>query len=130
MTSVTASPGPLRGSGPPRVLAGLVLLWVLCHALSGAEQVWLTSYLDDVLCLPLILGLILMAHRLRRGDGRLVLPRSHGLAALVVVAVWFEGVMPRVHPRYTADSWDLAAYALGLVLFQLAVNRPDPRASA
>lgn len=83
----------------------------------------LASYLDDLLCLPLVLGATLMAHRLRSGDRNLILPASHGLFAVALFSLCFEVILPRLAPRYTSDPWDVVMYAAGFALFQLGINR-------
>lgn len=88
---------------------------------------WASSWGDDLLCLPLILGGILLAQRHLAGRGPgYTLPWAHGLGGLVLIAVFFEGLWPLVQPSAVADPLDLVAYTLGFLFFQTVVNRPDP----
>ena len=85
---------------------------------------WLTSYLSDVLFLPLLLGVALAAHQLAYGR-RATLPGLWVLAAWAGVALWFEEVLPLWSATAVADPWDVAAYGVGALLFQRWLNKPE-----
>jgi hypothetical protein len=91
------------------------LHWPLPH--------WFTSYLSDVLCLPLILCLALAAHQLVYGR-RATLPGTWVLAAWGIVSLWFEVLLPRWSAQAVADSWDVLAYAVGALVFHRWLNKP------
>lgn len=94
------------------------------HWLRWPLPPWLTSYLGDVLFLPLLLSVALMLHRVwLRNDGA-TLPVAWVLAAYVGVAVWFEGVLPLYSARATADPLDVLAYGVGAWVFLRWLNRP------
>ncbi|MBF9141719.1 hypothetical protein [Hymenobacter properus] len=115
---------------------------VLCHPLFGASALlyssiqlnkrwlhwplpaWFTSYLSDVLCLPLVLSLALAAHQLVYGR-RATLPGTWVLAAWAGVALWFEALLPRWSARAVADPWDVLAYAAGAIVFHRWLNKPS-----
>ena len=113
---------------PLAVLAGcgLVFLFVRLGEISGLSPWWAAGYLDDLICLPLVLGAVLVGHRLRGRSPRFRLPAVHGAVAFIIFCLYFEVLLPRVDGGFTADPWDVVMYALGLVLFQLGVNRPRP----
>jgi len=88
--------------------------WLLKpHGLSGTFGVW---YLNDVLCLPLFLPMILYVQRrigLRRHDGP---PRMWEiLQHWAIFSVVFEVILPRLPQcfRTTADPLDVLAYLIG-----------------
>lgn len=98
----------------------------LAHQLAqrgwGWSLPWADRYLDDLLCLPVVLGLATWAMRV-------VLQRpAYRLSAGQITFAWlsvtgvFELWLPRVRPDYTADVWDVPVYAAGGVLFWLAEN--------
>ena len=104
-------------------------LLAACYQLSKRWLHWplpagLTSYLNDVLFLPLMLGLALAAHQLVYGR-RATLPGPWVLAAWAGVALWFEGLLPLWSPHAIADPWDVAAYAVGALGFQRWLNKSD-----
>lgn len=76
---------------------------------------WLDNYLDDLLCMPILLGGWLAEQYDLFGRKRL--RRIEIFALWVVVSLVFEGLLPYWSPRYTADGWDAVCYALGSWLF-------------
>ncbi|QCR24021.1 magnesium citrate secondary transporter [Pontibacter sp. SGAir0037] len=87
---------------------------------------YLFSYLDDLLSMPIVLTIILTAERLYFSDNRFVLPWHYTLAAVVLFSIFFEWLFPLFSQRHTADAWDMAAYAIGAVLFHFSINKPLP----
>ena len=80
-------------------------------------------YLDDLLCLPLILTLILFVHRtFRISSESFILPRSHILISLTLLAGVFEIFLPRITLGFTADLYDVIAYGSGAAIFDLFIN--------
>lgn len=122
--TVNARPAHL---GAPRLIwLSLAVLYATAHL--GRAAGWLRGpadwYLTDLLCMPLVLGLVLQVHRLRVGEPGWLLPRGHGLAAVVGYAVYFEVILPRLDPRFVADPGDVLCYLLGWLLFEFLLNRP------
>jgi len=106
---------------------GLILaLFLIVRILevSGQLPLLASSYADDLLCLPLVLGLVLWAHRRLLGRGSAyTLPRSHGLLTLLLFACYFEALLPRWKSSAIADPWDLLMYALGYLVFEMVMNK-------
>ena len=88
----------------------------------GWAPVWVRNYGDDLLCLPVVLSLVLAAHRLGGRPPSFVLPLGQGLLALVVIGVYFEGVLPALKTGAVGDPLDLLMYLAGFLLFQFALN--------
>jgi hypothetical protein len=85
---------------------------------------WVSGWLADVLCMPVVLTLALAVQRAVRRRPGLVLPKCWLLGAWVYVSAWFEGLAPLWWPgRYTADWRDVLAYALGTLAFARWINR-------
>lgn len=108
----------------PRNLGLLALLMAVFFLIRLGETLgvapgWARGYVDDFLCLPLVLSLALMAQRL---GGCPVLPLSHGLGALGVFTVFFEGVLPRSGSGAVADPLDVLMYLAGFLVFQFCLN--------
>lgn len=102
------------------------LLFCLNRALEQAQvYVWpLYAYLDDLLCMPLTLGLILAVQRAYFQDQRLVIPVRHIAFAVAAFSICFELLLPLYKPLYTADVLDIAAYVSGATAFHLLMNKP------
>lgn len=102
----------------------LMVLFVMIRV-GEAQNVapgWLRHYGDDFLCLPLVLGLILMAHRLVARDGR-ALPLGHGLLALASFTIYFELILPVFSERAVGDPLDGLMYLAGFLVFQFLMNK-------
>ncbi|MFD2513967.1 hypothetical protein ACFSRY_08830 [Pontibacter locisalis] len=108
-------------------------LFLLCLLLFGLNQllelskvyVWpLYTHLDDLLVLPITLTIALAAERAYFNSHGFVLPLRYSLLAFVLFSAVFEGVLPLISQKYTADALDVVAYALGTAAFQLLINRP------
>jgi hypothetical protein len=103
----------------------VLFLCVRIAEATGHLPVLAASYADDLLCLPLVLGIVLGAHRRLCGRGpQYILPRFHGLLTLVLFAIYFEGLLPRWTSAAVGDPWDLLMYLSGYLLFETLMNRP------
>jgi hypothetical protein len=102
------------------------LLFCLNRALElGQVYIWpLYAYLDDLLCLPLTLSVILAAQRAYFKDDEMTVPLAHIAFAVTAFSLFFEVLLPLYKKLYTADVLDIGAYALGAVFFQVYMNRP------
>ena len=115
---------------PTALVLGLSLLYALLYSNKHwghrALPAVLTSYLADVLALPLLLTVALLL--LRHGYFRraaFVLPGAWVVGAWLVLSVWFEGLLPRWQPAVaTADPFDVLAYAVGGWVFWRWLNVP------
>ncbi|HSI91725.1 MAG TPA: hypothetical protein VK927_11450 [Adhaeribacter sp.] len=103
-------------------------LFQICTFLYVLHSVWrqlllpehwlLQNYLNDLLCLPLVLSLavFLQRHIVLRQPAYSLSGWQIGLV-VAYFSVTFEGIFPWFMPRYTADIFDVAAYVAGGWLF-------------
>ncbi len=88
----------------------------------------LHSYLDDLLCLPIVLAIVLGVQRkVIVRDADYLLPASHTLFAVALYGLLFEVLLPYFFQRGTADALDWLLYAAGGVLFHTQINRQPGR---
>lgn len=80
------------------------------------------SYLDDLLCLPIVLTLGLAMYRSVIPNYRLGL--VHMLPVLIGYSIYFEGYLPLVSDS-TRDWMDLVMYLLGTIVFGYFINKPN-----
>ena len=80
------------------------------------------SYLDDLLCFPIVLTLGLALYRFFKPEYQMSL--WHMLPVLVIYSVYFEWYLPQITSSATADCLDVVCYFLGSVLFTITINRP------
>jgi len=116
-----------RNHGLLAVLSAGFFLIRLGESLGSAPG-WARNYVDDFLCLPLVLTLLLAVHRWN--SLRAALPLSHGLLALGVFTIFFEGILPVLSSGAVADPLDVLMYLAGFLVFQFRLNgdlaeRPD-----
>jgi hypothetical protein len=78
---------------------------------------WISSYLADVLCLPILLSYILLVLRYFKKKPLLWLNTPQILFLFLYVSILFEFILPKYSKRYTADIYDVLAYAFGAIFF-------------
>lgn len=108
---------PFQYLADPLCVSAMVLYclnrWLIKPLLPGGG--FCHDYLNDLLCLPLFLPIILRAQsllRIRRHDG---LPTFFEVIHnWIVLSVLYEVILPRL-PVYhsVADAWDVVAYLAG-----------------
>ena len=76
-----------------------------------------SSYLNDLLCMPVVLGICLsIIRRFSKNELlRISLFSAFSLAALY--SVYFELYLPEVTARYTSDIMDVLLYFAGAIIF-------------
>ena len=81
------------------------------------------SYLDDLLCFPIVLTLGLAAYRWQWPNYRLTL--RHMLPVFLVYSFYFEVYLPKTSSNYTSDLVDVLMYLCGLAIFGYFINKKD-----
>lgn len=122
----------MTGRDRPGRLAPAVRRWLALALMYGAVtaarglgllQGPVAWYLGDVLCLPLVLGLVLAGQRRTgRGPGW-TLPWWHGLFAALAYGVYFEVLLPQWRSGPVGDPFDALGYLVGWLLFEGLLNR-------
>ncbi len=105
-------------------------LFIIAVVLAGANQLAerlgihipvIHSYLDDILCLPIVLTVGLAAYRIIIPN--YTLSRWHIWSLVVMLTVIFEVYLPTTSNLYTADFLDPVAYSIGALLFSRFINK-------
>jgi amino acid permease len=86
---------------------------------------YVNDYLNDLLCMPLVLGLLSSAVRYLKNDSNFQFSRSFIIGLALYYSVYFEYYLPEVNARYTEDWIDILLYFLGGNLFH-AYHRTRP----
>lgn len=84
---------------------------------SAVVPVLVNNYLNDLLCMPIVLKISQTAVRYIKSDRKLKIPLKISLTLTLLYAVYFEFVLPQFQSRYTADPIDVVLYFLGLLFF-------------
>ena len=80
-------------------------------------------YLNDLLCLPVVLGICLCIIRKFSKNKRLQISLFSALSLAAFYSVYFEIYLPQVTERYTADIVDVLLYFLGAIAFWLVQKK-------
>jgi hypothetical protein len=73
----------------------------------------INNYVNDLLYLPLVLGLIEFVIRKFKKDSLFKLPIAFVVFLASFYSFYFEYYLPGINPRYTADWIDVVLYFLG-----------------
>jgi len=83
---------------------------------------YLSSYLGDFLCLPVLLGLSLFFLRVIKQNNSLFLSKMMIFVSFLYVSLLFEVFLPYFSVKYTADKLDVIAYASGGLIYYFVIN--------
>lgn len=78
---------------------------------------WVYFYVNDFLCMPIVLSLSLEVIRILKKTETLYVPLIVVLALTTYFSLYFEWLMPKITTRYTFDFIDIGLYFLGALLF-------------
>jgi len=85
---------------------------------------FLHSYLDDLLAIPVILGITLQIYRLIHPLKKLFkFKKEHVFVVFLYVSILFEGVLPYYSKQYIRDLFDVLCYGVGSLIFYHRINR-------
>ncbi len=97
-----------------------VFIFLSIYILNSAEidmPTWITSYVNDFLCMPVVLTICLKILHYIKKDTTILLPLLPILILTSFYSFYFEWYMPQVETRYTADWVDVIMYFGGALLF-------------
>ena len=84
---------------------------------------FLHSYLDDILAIPVVLGITLQAFRwMNTKNKQLVFSRNQVIVGLVYFGFLFEGLLPAWSSTYVCDPLDVLCCGVGAVYFWVFIN--------
>ena len=92
--------------------------------------VFLDNYIDPVVLMPLLLYALVWERRYFLGDNTFVLPYSHILGYFLLMLLLGEVLLPLISDKFTADYWDVPAYALGSIAYLLARKASDLKSTS
>lgn len=78
---------------------------------------WVYSYINDFLCMPIVLALCLAVLRSLKKKKNLYIPIGIVLGLTSYFSLYFEWLMPQVNARYTGDLIDICLYFAGAILY-------------
>lgn len=78
---------------------------------------WMTFYINDFLCMPIVLSFCLVFIRAIKKTETLYVPLYAVIILTTYYTVFFEWLMPQISNRYTFDIIDIGLYFIGAFLF-------------
>lgn len=85
---------------------------------------YIHAYLDDILCMPVVLSFALVFQRkivLRQADYTFTI--WHIVVAVIYCALVFEWWLPKRSDIYVSDPLDILCYSIGAFIFYYWINR-------
>ena len=105
------------------VLSGVSLTIFLLNLLlvnfSSNLPNFFTSYLNDLLCLPIVLSICFFVIRFFSKNKRVQISLFSAFSLAALYSVYFEIYLPEVTTRYTSDAMDGLLYFTGALIFWL-----------
>ena len=89
----------------------------LAHQLNLPLPKWIYFYINDFLCMPIVLSLCLAVSREIKKTETLYVPLIVVIILTTYFTLHFEWLMPQISARYTGDIIDISLYYLGALLF-------------
>ncbi|WP_156877281.1 hypothetical protein [Salinimicrobium terrae] len=86
-----------------------------------------SSWLNDLLCLPVVLGICLFLIRKISKNEQLRISLFSAFSLAALYSIYFEIYLPEVTERYTADVVDVLLYFIGAFIFYLFQQKPSPK---
>ncbi len=100
-------------------LLSVALIVYLENLLGFAMPRLISHYLNDLLCMPIVLSVCLALIRHLKKDDTIYVP----LIIIVLITLYysfhFEWLLPQFYIRYTADSIDVVLYSIGALMFYI-----------
>ncbi|SDG64922.1 hypothetical protein [Psychroflexus sediminis] len=81
---------------------------------------FLDNYLDPAVLMPLLLYAVLWERRILLRNRNLVLPYTDILGYFLLILLFGELLFPLISEKFTADYWDIPAYAFGSLAYVIA----------
>lgn len=105
----------------------LIILVIVAIVHQFTQEVFntelLSSYLDDVLIVPIAMGISMVIQRFFiLKNQSFSYSKWSVVCVCVFFAIAFEVIIPKFSIHYHSDKFDLLAYALGGLIFYLVIN--------
>ena len=101
----------------------LFLLHQFMQKILGWNHLWVDSYLDDLLCMPVFLGLVLVERRWWLRQPAYCFPLFDTLLMILALSLIYEEIFPLISSQFTKDLWDYFYYFAGGIFFYFCINK-------
>ncbi|HSJ69683.1 MAG TPA: hypothetical protein VK921_18520 [Anditalea sp.] len=112
----------------PLFIFSCLVFWINQY-LERIQEIYIPyvhAYLDDLLAMPVVLGITLQAFRwFHPLKDKFIFTKTHIILAVVYFSLIFEVILPMKSEIYTRDWWDVLCYALGALAFYYFINNVE-----
>lgn len=108
----------------------LFIISVLAATIYGLQNLevalplWISCYVNDFLCLPIVIGYEQLLFRWVTGSKEYKFSIGFILAMAAYYSFYFEFYLPEHNERYTSDLIDVMLYFLGAICFYILNRLP------
>ena len=103
------------------MVSGLLFLFhQYLHNETDINITFLNNYLDPFVLMPLLLYAVLWERRIVLKNKNMVLSYTDIFGYFVLMVILGEVLFPFASEKFTADYWDILAYALGTLAYIIA----------
>lgn len=109
----------------PYFVIACLIFWMnqLLEKVFGIFLPWVHEYLDDLLAMPVVLGITLQVFQwIHPKKEKFRFSKTQVAVGWIYFSFLFEFLLPKYSERYTADVWDVFAYGIGAVVFYSLIN--------
>ena len=99
------------------IFVGITTAVYIAQQLSFHLPHLINNYLNDLLCMPIVLKICQFAVRFIKKDKYITIPIKISFTLTLLYAMYFEFLLPKFNNRYTADAIDVILYFMGLLFF-------------
>lgn len=99
-------------------LATATYLTLYFHKKSGHYIPWISDYMADLLCMPIVFAFCLAVLKFWRVVSKdFELSASMIIVAVIYFSLVFEWILPSLSEKHHADTLDIVAYSLGALAY-------------
>lgn len=112
----------------PLFIISCLIFWInqYIERIQGLYIPYVHAYLDDLLAMPVVLGITLQAFRwFHPLKERFIFSKTHVIIAVFYFSLIFEVILPMKSSTYTRDWWDVLCYAIGAAAFYFWINKEE-----
>ncbi|MEO7975532.1 hypothetical protein [Flavobacterium sp.] len=100
----------------------MAVIIYLLQLTNTAIPTWINNYVNDFLCLPVVLSIITLLFRGLKKNKTYQIPLGVILCLAVYYSFYFEYYLPAKTLRYTSDPIDVFLYFISGLIFYLLNN--------
>ncbi len=99
----------------------LVVIHYFIENIFNIYNVYIDSYLDDCLAIPIILGITFFIEtEILKKPNNYIHNKAQIIFTVLTLSILFEWILPKHSSLYVADGFDLLCYCFGAIIYYYA----------